>query len=334
MPVRFSRPTLKQAKSLKPRRYDGSENPSMPRPPHNPFDRFLLIDYKQKWVGNQLFIEVETDVPVHLYLRWTKQEMRMHLRETTLGGYSFMTDPKYCFVEWTQVEQNEAGDTYLHTFNFDGWLFCEWRWWGFVGTISGTPSPSATCILSAHKGDYGRADKLEVAFNLRPQVGSDDAYRYQASFFLGQDTVKYGRNVPAFFWDAGFRFLDVPVGPQDTLVSATLWTRSKVTVGDTIIQIAIGLEEDPATFTTYADFMARGRLTMGPPVGFGAKVAGQWYGQDVTSLVSAIKDLTLWQPHNAMCIYYEGNVGGVRVHEDYAWEFGDHSSAPILEIQL
>lgn len=161
MPQRSKRPSLTQPKAPRQRHYDGSENPTRPAPPHNPSTRFLLTEYAHAWIADTLFIAVTTDVPVHLYLRWTDKPLRMHNRSTSLGGYGFMTDPKYCFVEWRQVEQNEPGDTLSHTFDFASWFECQRRWWGFVGTVGGTPSPSATCVFSAHYLDYERADSLK-----------------------------------------------------------------------------------------------------------------------------------------------------------------------------
>lgn len=87
--------------------------------------------------------------------------MGLHNRVTTLRGYSFMTDPKYCLVEYNEVEQNEPGDTLSHTFNFSGWSTCEWRWWYIVATLGGQPSPSASCIFQAHYLDQEEAESLK-----------------------------------------------------------------------------------------------------------------------------------------------------------------------------
>lgn len=87
--------------------------------------------------------------------------MGVHNRVTTLGGYAFMTDPKYCLVEYNEVEQNEPGDTLSHTFNFPGWAVCEWRWWYIVATVDGAPSPSASCIFQAHYLDQEEAESLK-----------------------------------------------------------------------------------------------------------------------------------------------------------------------------
>jgi len=161
MPHGYRKPARK---NLVPRR--GPNAPSRtrgspPGPPPNPANRFLLTEYAHSWVGPVLFVACTSDIPCHLYLRWTDRPVGMHNRSTELGGYGFVTDPKYCFVEWKEVEQNEPGDTLSHTFNFAGWAPCEWRWWLIVGTVGGAPSPSATCIFQAHYLDQEEADSLK-----------------------------------------------------------------------------------------------------------------------------------------------------------------------------
>ncbi len=86
-----------------------------------PEPRFLIINYAHSWQGDTLFIAVATDVPCHLYLRWTDVEEQVHIREKLLRGLMVLGNPKFCFVEWAEVEQNEAGDTLNHTFNFATW---------------------------------------------------------------------------------------------------------------------------------------------------------------------------------------------------------------------
>lgn len=132
-----------------------------PSPPPNPANRFLLLEYAHAWIGAILYIACTSDIACHMFLRWTAKPIGMHNRATDLGGFGFMTDPKYCFVEYNEVEQNEPGDTLSHTFNFGGWATCEWRWWLMVATVGGAPSPSATCIFQAHYLDQEEAVSLK-----------------------------------------------------------------------------------------------------------------------------------------------------------------------------
>ena len=111
--------------------------------------RFLLTDYSHSWLADTLFVSATTDVACHMYLRWTHVEMLVHLREKRIRGLNVEGNPKYCFVEWLEVEQTEAGDTLTHTFSFPSWGPGECRWWHFRAEISGVPSVSNTGIITS-----------------------------------------------------------------------------------------------------------------------------------------------------------------------------------------
>lgn len=133
-------------------------HPPSPPPSANP--HFIITEYAHSWEGPTLYIACVTDIACHLWLRWTERPVGMHQRTTTKSGYPFLADPKYCLVEYNEVEQNEAGDTLSHTFNFAGWAECEWRWWYIVGYVAGEGSPSASCIFQAHYLEQEEAESL------------------------------------------------------------------------------------------------------------------------------------------------------------------------------
>ena len=111
--------------------------------------RFLLTDYAHSWVADSLFVWCQTDVSCHMFLRWTMVDMRIHLREKRIRGLNVEGNPKYCFVQWLEVEQNEPGDTLTHTFDFASWGPGQCRYWHFRAEISGIPSVSNTGIITA-----------------------------------------------------------------------------------------------------------------------------------------------------------------------------------------
>lgn len=139
----------------------GAPPPPPPAPPSNPGGRFIIVEYAHSWQGGELWIAAVTDITCHLYLRKTEEPTGMHNRSTTLRGLPVMTDPKYCMVQYEAIEQNEPGDTIYHTWNFNGWKDCEHRWWYFVGTEGGEPSPSASCIFHAHFEEQKEAESLK-----------------------------------------------------------------------------------------------------------------------------------------------------------------------------
>lgn len=86
-----------------------------------PIPRWLMTEYAHSWEGDTLFVVVSTDIAAHLYLRWTDKEEHVHIREKNLRGLLVEGNPKYCFVEWLEVEQTEVGDTLDHSFSFPTW---------------------------------------------------------------------------------------------------------------------------------------------------------------------------------------------------------------------
>ena len=143
-------PTPGRPKLTQPR---GPRIPAGPPPPPNPPGappRWYLVEYHHAWVDGTLHISLKTDVESHLWLHWTDQPMRTHMRSDFDSGVGWLWAPQYCFVQSTAVEQNEPGDTFWHTFQYAGWAVCNWRWWMFAGTIDGERSPSASPIFNAH----------------------------------------------------------------------------------------------------------------------------------------------------------------------------------------
>jgi len=110
----------------------------------------MLKAYLHYWDHHILTVACTTDRPCHMYLLWTDTPIRMHIRAEDDRGLKKMAAPKYCFVKFTELEQNQPGDTTYHTFTFEGWSFCMTRWWIFRATIDGLDSPSNTGIHSDH----------------------------------------------------------------------------------------------------------------------------------------------------------------------------------------
>jgi len=126
-----------------------------------PSNLWLTTEYAHSWLENLLYVACVTDVPCHLWLRWTDKEEHIHPRQKDRRGVLFLSVPDYCFVEWQEVEQNEAGDTIHHTFNFDTWGTCQRRWWHLRGQIGGADSPSTSPIFTAHYEEQEKAMSLK-----------------------------------------------------------------------------------------------------------------------------------------------------------------------------
>jgi len=142
-------------------------------------------------------VELWSSTPCHLTLRWTAIEPVKTLHPKQKRGAFWYYDNKLCFVEWSDIEQIEAGDTLIHTFLWPGWAVCLTRWFIFVGTVGGLTSPSNTAIFSAHYegavdmitlGKFGEAEvllgnvKLKEGANITiTRIDGDNALEIAAS---------------------------------------------------------------------------------------------------------------------------------------------------------
>ncbi|MBA7682657.1 hypothetical protein ES703_91009 [subsurface metagenome] len=59
-------------------------------------------------------------------------------------------DARFCFVAYQDLEQNEPGDTFTHTFTWLGWLHCETRYFYFWATWMGERMISTSPIFYKH----------------------------------------------------------------------------------------------------------------------------------------------------------------------------------------
>jgi hypothetical protein len=92
-----------------------------------------------------------TNNPCHLWLRWTSTTPQKHVNPVVVRGAPVGTFIDQCFVVYTDIEQNEAGDTFTHTFNLNAWPQCVPIWLYFWGTVGGVLSPSRSAIFQAHR---------------------------------------------------------------------------------------------------------------------------------------------------------------------------------------
>lgn len=120
-------------------------------PPDPPINKWCILDIIQTLTATGYKIVVITNVPCHLFMYWTNQEPLKHDRTRIVRGLTIPAASQYCFVEWEENEQHEAGDTIFHTFIKEPWPECETRWFVFRGTIGGEWSNSISCIFDKHR---------------------------------------------------------------------------------------------------------------------------------------------------------------------------------------
>lgn len=95
-------------------------------------------------------VHLTTNVPCHLWLYYTSQENWVHRKPVLDRGIMLPYDAYWCFVAWASLEQEEAGDTTIHTFNWLGWEHCQTKYFRFAGRIAGQDSPSDSPVFHKH----------------------------------------------------------------------------------------------------------------------------------------------------------------------------------------
>ena len=113
--------------------------------------RFGVLELDYILTGDGYLITCRTNNPVHLWLRWTTTVPQKHIHARIVRGAQVGTYIDQCFVVYTDVEQEEPGDTLIHTFIVEPWPHCETRWFYLWGTIAGETSPSASAIFKKHR---------------------------------------------------------------------------------------------------------------------------------------------------------------------------------------
>lgn len=130
--------------------------PPPPAPPPDPaISNWAPTDIASQLTPTGYTIVVTTDIPVHLWMRWTKTEPLKHPSEEFRRGILLMSGIRWCFVAFHENEQEEPGDTYIHTFIKPNWPVCETRWFYFLGTKQAEETPSASPIFHLHRERIG-----------------------------------------------------------------------------------------------------------------------------------------------------------------------------------
>ena len=123
-----------------------------PEPPPEPaISNWAPTDIASQLTPTGYTIVVTTNIPVHLWMRWSLNEPLKRPSEEFRRGILLMSGVRWCFVNWKENEQEEPGDTLVHTFIKPDWPVCQTRWFYFLGTKQAEESPSASPIFHLHR---------------------------------------------------------------------------------------------------------------------------------------------------------------------------------------
>ncbi len=179
--------------------------------------RWFITQYHHGVLPPFFRVYLQTDVECHLTLYYTHVTPQKRLEGYQLRGARALLEPRWCFVEYTAVEQEEDGDTIQHTFLMPDWDICTKRWWGIAGTLGGLPSPSCSPIIMHHRTAL---ETLHEQWYLarRPDSGylwrrEDGLWRtYYPSAYM--EAGKYADGLDRVSWYRGYSRFDISNIPK------------------------------------------------------------------------------------------------------------------------
>lgn len=275
--------------------------------------RWFITDYEHYWAPPFFHIQLQTDAPCHLFCHITKVKPQKHLETYQLRGLKALLEPKWCFVEYHTNEQEEEGDTLQHTFIKPDWPICEYRYFGFSGTVGGVTSPSVSPIFDVHRAPLPAFQTVWLTARdadtgyIRYSRGVPHMLHYPAaSLRVGQMYVVIG----ASSWHRAFlRFPILTFPPGTVIIRATLhiYYVSNYRRG-TAPQVAIVRAILPQDIFYWPDFPLtfddwdRGSVPIPPWMLDQWTPTGQWVTEDVTGFYKS--DLS--QGHDYLGLRLQG----------------------------
>jgi len=193
---------------------------------------FAVLELLYFHTSTSIIIECRTNNPCHLTLYYTEKEPVRHATSLVKRGLAVPWGAYFCFVAWKSVEQQQAGDTLIHTFEVPDWSYCQTKWFTFRGTVAEVLSPSVTALLKHHHLGI----PVVKAFIARTSDGYLSNPTHIYDYLLAHDGTRAGAYDTGSFWSVGQHeaagmffisraglFFDTSEIPDDaTIIEATL----------------------------------------------------------------------------------------------------------------
>lgn len=246
-------------------------NPPPDPPPDPAITNWAPLDKTEVSLQTGFKLTVTTDIPCHLYMRWTNEEPLKHPSSRWERGIKIMTGLRYCFVAFHENEQLEEGDTYEHTFDKRGWAVCETRWFYFIGTVQRTESPSCSPIFHLHRtaeiisSTFGPAapttsHRTAWQTNVDWPTCHNAALAFRVNTLVPPDYLMLAgcRLTASFFIYRNFLFFDtstIPVGSDILSAKLSIFVKGKWCNIVTWRHLCItkGVQSDPVILADYGD---------------------------------------------------------------------------------
>ncbi|MBA7637424.1 hypothetical protein ES703_45068 [subsurface metagenome] len=315
--------------------------PDPPPPPSISNWAVPAIDLEDLLDG--VIIKVTTDIPCHLYMRWTTTKPEVHNIQVYRRGLAIRLDKRFCFVTWHENEQEEEGDTYIHTFTKKGWPSCETRWFYFVGTVAQEQQPSTSPIFSYHFIAMEYSKFHCTCSTILSGICDCEAGDWRGAPFWQLNNTYVGAGRWGTDYEklgCGMRFGNVLIPPGSTILKACLRFRAMSSQGEQYIKTWLRGQKsaNPGAFTTEANYYGRprttGQIDWSPIETW--LLPNFYFSPDIATLIQEIIDLPAWAEGNTLVIFWDDHddrttVGGSNSRLAYSLA-GLAGSGPVLSV--
>lgn len=252
-------------------------------------DCFISVrDVQHSLLCDGYIITATTDIPCHLYMRWSTTKPQKHIVPAYRRGIYMHGDVYLCFVAYRDNEQEEAGDTLTHTFIKKNWQVCETRYFHFWGKVAGQPCRSTSAIFQLHfnillETFLGTWSNRTIAGTHGTWSVAHDATsgriltNYKAPYYI----IVAGDELTASFWIyRGFLFFNTSSLPVGTEIAGAYldifvtWHRPLAPGAAPWLGITEGVQNDPVIPTNYGDQLPY--TTIGGSKTLGSMTDGQF----------------------------------------------------------
>jgi len=147
----------------------------MPELPEQMF--YTILNYRHSPWDVGCHVRAISPYPCHMTLYWTYSEPLRHRTSRVFRGIEQPWSAYFCFVAYTGVEQEEAGDSTIHTFWMPDWLEGQTRFWTTRASVNDELTPSSTPIIKyTHPGGTPRL--VFIRPNAQGHHNGFNIYRY------------------------------------------------------------------------------------------------------------------------------------------------------------
>lgn len=274
-------------------------------------DKWLITDFNEHAERYTYYIQLFTDEPIHLWMRWSRERPRIHKLSRKRRGVMVFDDVYFCFVWQGTVEQEEIGDTLVHTFRVTPWPACATRWFYFWGTMAGIPSSSRSPLFGRHINFAVESFFTRIIHICDEATHAGGAW--QECSFVPTPMYLVGRwQTQAQLQGSGLRFQNFQLPPYAYTLTAWLTFRAYLNESKTPINSRISVEGDsnPPNFTglTWLQFKTRW-LTRQGIVNYDniePWIDGlSYHSSDIAPCLNALSFLPGWEIGNNAVFFWE-----------------------------